>query len=100
MELAEGFKDLYRRYLASNPQIKEAMTEFNRCKRLIPPTRLPGKMKEHKLDGPLKVFDDCHLSADVILIYEPLNDGVYRLLKVCEHADLKGPKAKVLAQLK
>ena len=99
-EVAEGFRDSYKRYLASNPEIKGAMAEFNRCKRLIPPTRLPGKMKEHKLDGPLKGLYDCHLSSDVILIYEPLEGGVYKLLKVCEHADLKGPKAKILSQLK
>ena len=71
-EVAKEFKDTYKRYLLSNPEIKAAMSEFNRCKRLIPPTRLPGKMKEHKLDGPLKGLYDCHLSADVILIYEPL----------------------------
>jgi addiction module RelE/StbE family toxin len=99
-ELAKEFKDSYKQYLASNPEIRSAMADFNRCKRLIPPTQLPGKMKEHKLDGPLKGLYDCHLSADVILIYEPLDDGVYRLLKVCEHADLKGPKAKNLARLK
>ena len=80
-----------------NSDITAAMTEFNHCKRSVPPVQLPGRMKYDKLDGPLRGFYDCHLADDVILIYKPLANGGYKLFKVCTHADLKGPKAKILA---
>jgi len=97
-ELAPGFKESWKRYLSSNPCIKDAMREFDRCKRAIPPIQLPGKMQDHKLDGPLRGFYDCHLAEDVILIYKPTGDGICKLFRICQHADLKGPKAKVLAR--
>jgi mRNA-degrading endonuclease YafQ of YafQ-DinJ toxin-antitoxin module len=100
-EIAPEFKDSWKKYGKGNKDIIEAMTEFNRCKRSIPPIQLPGKMKDHKLGGPLNEYMECHLANDVLLIYRPLGNGAYKLLKVYTHADLKGPKAKKLsAQLK
>ncbi len=100
-ELAPGFRESWRLYLQQNPEIRAATTEFDRCKRSVPPLQLPGKMKEHKLDGPLKGFYDCHLANDVILLYKPKVNGGIKLFRVCEHAALKGPKAKALvAKLK
>jgi mRNA-degrading endonuclease YafQ of YafQ-DinJ toxin-antitoxin module len=96
--LAPGFRESWKKYLKDNPEIKAAMTEFDRCKRAIPPKQLPGKMKDHKLDGPLKGFMDCHLADDVILIYKPLPSGAYKLFLLCEHSDLKGPRAKNLVK--
>jgi mRNA-degrading endonuclease YafQ of YafQ-DinJ toxin-antitoxin module len=94
--LASAFEASWRQLGKGNTAIKAAMTEFNRCKRSDPPEQLPGRMKEHKLDGPLKGFYDCHLADDVILIYKPLANGVYKLFTLCTHADLMGPKAKIL----
>jgi mRNA-degrading endonuclease YafQ of YafQ-DinJ toxin-antitoxin module len=79
-EVREGFKQSYRKYLREHPRIREAMSEFNKCKRANPPQRLPGKMNDHKLGGPLKGFMDCHLNGDVILIYKPIANGAIRLL--------------------
>jgi mRNA-degrading endonuclease YafQ of YafQ-DinJ toxin-antitoxin module len=95
-ELAPGFKDSWKVYLKANPGIKSAMADFNRCKRANPSTSLPRKMKDHKLDGPLSGFMDCHLSEDTILIYKPMANGGIKLFLICEHADLKGPKARSL----
>jgi addiction module RelE/StbE family toxin len=94
--LAPGFRESWKKYKAAFPEIKTAMTEFDRCKRANPPKQLPGKMQDHKLDGPLKGYMDCHLADDVILIYKPAANGAIKLFLLCEHADLKGPKAKVL----
>jgi addiction module RelE/StbE family toxin len=96
---APGFKPSWQKFKTRNPQISEAMTVFDRCKRAVPPEPLPGKMEDHKLDGPLKGFMDCHLDFDVVLIYKPLPNGAIKLLRVCDHSYLKGPKAKVLARL-
>ena len=93
---ATGFKDSWKQF--KTDAISDAMTEFDRCKRSIPPQPLPGKMSDHKLDGPLKGFMECHLDGDVLLIYKPVSDGAIKLLRVCTHADLRGPKAKVLAK--
>jgi mRNA-degrading endonuclease YafQ of YafQ-DinJ toxin-antitoxin module len=94
-EVPDSFKQSYREYLKANPAIKAAMTEFNRCKRAKPPQQLPGKMKDHKLDGPLRGYMDCHLADDVILLYKPIANGGVRLLLVCDHSDIKGKKAAV-----
>jgi addiction module RelE/StbE family toxin len=93
---AIGFKDSWKKFRSD--AISDAMTEFDRCKRSVPPKPLPGKMSDHKLDGPLKGFMECHLDNDVLLIYKPVPGGAIKLLRVCTHADLKGPKAKVLAK--
>jgi len=97
-EVTKGFKDSYNKYKAHTPEIKGAMAEFNRHKRQVPPNPLPAKMKDHKLGGPLKGFMDCHLADDVILIYKHQPNGGAKLFLVCEHKDLKGPKAKDLAK--
>src|SRR5580658_1204166 len=93
---APGFKASWQRFKVKNPGISDAMTAFDRAKRAVPPEPLPAKMKDHKLDGPLKGFMDCHLDDDVILIYKLQPDRTIKLLRVCEHADLAGPKAKDL----
>src|SRR5579859_4222564 len=91
-EVKPGFKDSYKKYLKTNPKIKDTMTEFNRCKRATPPEQLPGKMKDHKLDGPLKGIMDCHF-------YKPLANGGISLLRVCQHADIKGKRGAATAKL-
>lgn len=96
-ELAAGFKESWKQFKTDG--IRTAMTEFDRCKRAVPPEQLPGKMRDHKLDGPLKGFMECHLGDDVLLIYKTLSGGTIKLLRVCTHGDLKGPKAKTLAKL-
>lgn len=97
-EIAPGFKEAWKHYSKLYPSIKEAMTEFNKCKRDTPPRQLPKKMKDHKLGGPLKEFMDCHLDEDVILIYKNKSGGAIKLLLICQHKDLEGPRAKDLAK--
>jgi addiction module RelE/StbE family toxin len=97
--LAPGFKASWKKYKSQYPEIGEAMTVFDRHKRADPPRQLPGKMKDHKLDGPLSGYMDCHLADDVILIYKPIGRGACKLYRICQHADLRGPKAKTLAKL-
>jgi addiction module RelE/StbE family toxin len=96
---AIGFKPSWQKFKTKNPQISDAMTTFDRCKRAVPPEQLPGKMDDHKLDGPLKGYMDCHLDYDVVLIYKPLPNGRIKLLRICDHSQLLGPKAKALAKL-
>jgi addiction module RelE/StbE family toxin len=95
--LASGFKASWEKFKTDD--VCAAMTEFDRCKRSIPPRPLPTKMKDHKLDGPLKDYMECHLAGDVLLIYKLAANGAIKLLRVCTHADLKGPKAKALAKI-
>lgn len=95
-QLAPGFKESWKKHKAD--VVKEAMTTFDRHKRSIPAKPLPAKMRDHKLDGPFKGYMECHLDSDVLLIYKNLPRGAIKLLRVCQHADLKGPKAKVLAK--
>src|SRR5258708_28587309 len=93
---AVGFRESWKKFKTDG--ISDAMTVFDRHKRAIPPEPLPAKMKDHKLDGPLKGFMECHFDDDVLLIYKPMPKGAIKLLRMCTHADLKGPKAKILAK--
>lgn len=95
-EIAKGYKDSWNKFAKIYPEIRSSIAVFNECKREIPSRRLPAKMHDHKLDGGLKGFMDCHLADDVILIYKPKANGVVRLFLLCEHKDLKGSKAKDL----
>jgi mRNA-degrading endonuclease YafQ of YafQ-DinJ toxin-antitoxin module len=54
--LAGGFKESWKKAKERNPSIAEAIQEFDRCKRADPPIRLPKKMNDHKLDGPLRGY--------------------------------------------
>jgi len=94
--LARGFRESWKRF--KTDIISDAMTTFDRCKRAVPLESLPAKMKDHKLDGSFKGYMECHLDNDVLLIYKPLPNGAIKLFRICDHADLKGPKAKALAK--
>jgi addiction module RelE/StbE family toxin len=94
--LARGFRESWKKF--KTDAISDAMTTFDRCKRAIPPEPLPAKMNDHKLDGPFKGFNECHLDDDALLIYKPAPKGAIKLFRVCTHDDLKGPKAKVLVR--
>jgi mRNA interferase YafQ len=94
--LAPGFAEAWKKY--KSDAVSESMTTFDRHKRAVPPKPLPRQMKDHKLKGPLRAFRECHLGPDVLLLYQPLPDGTIKLLTVCEHGDLEGPKAKALAE--
>ena len=74
------------------------MTIFNHNKRAIPPIPLPAEMKDHKLSGPLKGISECHLAADVLLLYTHKDDDV-RLLRVCSHDEIKGKRGAKMAKL-
>jgi addiction module RelE/StbE family toxin len=92
-----GFKASYDAFLAEDPSIADLMKEFRDKKAQIPPGRLPGKMRDHKLDGKLKGISECHLAGDILLVYTHEND-VVDLLDVCRHSTLKGKKGKALSK--
>jgi addiction module RelE/StbE family toxin len=92
-----GFKERYEAFLKEDPSIEDSMKEFRDRKAEIPPGRLPEKMKDHKLDGKLKGIKECHLAADILLVYTHENDAV-DLLDVCRHSGLKGKKGKALSK--
>ena len=94
-EAAPGFGDSWKKH--KSDFLVEAMKVFNDCKRSIPPKSLPRGMSDHKLEGALKDFRECHLEGDVLLIYQPIAGGAIKLCRVCTHDDIRGPKGKALA---
>lgn len=76
-----GFRRRYQRFLPDS-QVKSAMARLNEAKRNIPPTPLPGWMRDHKLRGRLVGISECHLAHDVLLIYTH-KDDVITLLDCC-----------------
>lgn len=96
-QLAAGFKDSWNKHKSTS--VSDAMTVFDRSKRSIPPSALPSGMKDHKLEGALKDYRECHLDGDVLLIYKPLSGGAVKLLRVCTHDDIAGPRGTALAAI-
>lgn len=85
----------FRQFRETNPEIQEAVEVFNKHKRLVPPQPLPGKMRDHVLDGKLKGIRECHLSGDILLLYTH-KKNVVRMLYICRHSDLYGKRARQL----
>lgn len=94
-EPIDEFQRLYRRYRDDHPEIVEAFHAFVRCKIKRPPAELPRSMRDHHLTGDLSGFRECHLAADILLIYTDKNN-VVRPLLICQHDDLYGPRGKAL----
>ena len=93
---AEPIKAQFDTYKILFPEIKDTVKDFNEYKREIPPRRLPDKMKDHRLDGKLKAFRECHLAPNVLLLYTHEGD-VVRMLYICQHDDLYGKRGGQLA---
>jgi hypothetical protein len=91
-------KPQYRRYLTEFPEIAGTIAIFNRNKRETPPAPLPAKMKDHVLDRPLKGVRECHLAADVLLLYTHRGHVVH-MLYICRHSDLYGQRQRQLASV-
>jgi mRNA interferase YafQ len=94
-QLALGYKDSWRKF--KSEALNKAITTFNECKRCLPVKPLPRGMRDHKLSGPLKDFRECHLDGNILLIYKPLPGGAIKLMRVCDHDDIEGPKAQAMA---
>jgi addiction module RelE/StbE family toxin len=95
--ISHEFGPSYREFLAIDPRIKCQLTIFNKAKRTIPPTQLPPHFKDHALSGALRGIRECHLAHDILLLYVHENDVVHLLL-VCNHAMMKGTKARATAK--
>jgi mRNA interferase YafQ len=94
-KVALGFRNSYRALKATNPEINDTITAFSKCKRQVPPARLPARMKDHALKGKLWGFRECHLAGDILLVYTHRNDIVH-LLTICRHDELYGGKGTAL----
>ena len=88
---APGLKQQYRTLKLLVPEIADAIAIFNEYKREIPPRDLPGKMKDHALKGGLAGTRECHLAADILLLYTH-EDDLLTMLKICRHDGLYGKR--------
>ncbi len=50
-------------------------------------TPLPQKYQEHKLKGDKKIFFECHILPDLLLIYLKTNTHIH-LINIGSHSDL------------
>lgn len=91
----DEFQKLYRSFRDRHPAIVEPFHTFVRRKIERPPADLPRGMRDHHLTGDLAGFRECHLAADILLIYTDKNN-VVRPLLICQHDDLYGPRGKAV----
>lgn len=50
---------------------------------------LPSESKDHALKGNWKDFRECHVSGDVLLVYQKINDDII-LARLATHSELFG----------
>jgi len=48
---------------------------------------LPPEAKDHSLEGEWKTFRECHLSGDLLLIYQ-IDEEVIKLVRIGSHSQL------------
>ncbi|MDR3231816.1 MAG: type II toxin-antitoxin system YafQ family toxin [Synergistaceae bacterium] len=51
---------------------------------------LPAQYKDHKLTGEWEGCRECHLKANLLLVYEMPDDKILRLVRLGSHAELFG----------
>lgn len=49
---------------------------------------LEPRHHDHALSGPWADFRDCHLRPDLVLIYQKVEPGILRLIRLGSHAEL------------
>ena len=81
------FKTAYKR-VSQLPGFK-ATTFEEVVSTLAEGRELPSKYKDHSLTGNLKAFKECHLSPDILLIYQ-VDNGllILTLVSIGSHAQL------------
>jgi addiction module RelE/StbE family toxin len=95
---SEGFEASFQDLVKQDTKPAERFKHFMRCKREIPPQRLPNTMRDHSLDGALSWLKECHLDGDVLLLYTHEND-IVTLYRVCTHDQIRGKRGAKLAAL-
>lgn len=58
---------------------------------LVKGERLESKYKDHQLTGNMKMFRECHLAPDILLVYQ-IDDGILilTLVSIGNHAQIFG----------
>ena len=87
IDLHSKFKRDYKREKKSDKDIDAALNPI--LQKLVSDQALPERNKDHALTGEWKGFRDCHVKADLVLIYRKA-PGVLALARLGSHSELFG----------
>lgn len=79
----KSFKKLYKSGLLNINKLNSIVDKITTNQ------KLPPNCKDHKLHGDLKDFRECHISPDILLIYEIKKEELVLVLaRIGSHSDL------------
>lgn len=85
IERTTKFKRDYKREKKNAPDLDETLVPA--LELLATDALLPDRMRDHSLAGKWKGFRDCHIRADLVLIYSK-SDEVLTLARLGSHSEL------------
>ena len=78
------FKRSYKKQkLSDNEELSYIDVVYN----LLCANKLAEKYQDHQLKGSLKVFRECHIKPDLLLVYM-IDDDVLKLVDIGSHCEL------------
>ena len=88
IERTKAFKRDYQR-IGATPKHRDLENVFPALIALLATdTPLPAKYVDHPLRGEWRDFRDCHIKADVVLIYRKIGADVLQLTRLGSHSEL------------
>jgi mRNA interferase YafQ len=88
IERTKAFKRDYRRVLADprHRDIEELLPLV--LAMLASDIPLPPKFVDHPLRGEWKMFRDCHIKPDLLLIYRKMGRDVLQIIRLGSHSEI------------
>lgn len=83
---ATAYKKAIKRYDSATVQKVERIIE-----RLANDEALEPKYKDHQLKGDMRLYRECHIKPDLLLIYRKINESnmlILRAINLGSHSDL------------
>lgn len=88
IERTKAFKRDYKRVQAT-PKHRDVEALLRQVLQLLAAdVSLPERNRDHALSGEWKDHRDCHLKADLVLIYRKPSKQVVQLVRLGSHSDL------------
>ncbi len=78
---------IFKKHYKLRVSKKDDVTFQNLLKKLLAQETLEAKYKDHKLQGKLKDFRECHIKNDLLLLYKIVNDSLI-LVDIGSHNQL------------
>lgn len=84
-----NFKKDFKRVMANSRHAQDAQQLLQAILALLVEDKLlPESCRDHALVGDWKNHRECHIKPDLLLIYQPVDANVLRLVRLGSHSEL------------